>query len=102
MHRPFTRRNPAAQARRTVVLRPHTPFTCCIPGPHASRTNVNISAGCWGTNGIPSVEEARANPKGNCDQSAHLSLLGHSEKENAKLAAIGEASMLHRGSLSIQ
>jgi hypothetical protein len=67
MHRPFTRRSPAAQARRTAVLRRHTPFTRCIPGPHASRTNVNISsgcaAGCCGCNGIPSLEEAKAKAK---------------------------------------
>src|SRR5262249_15055742 len=35
----------------------------CIPGPHASRTNVNISAGCWGRHGIPSVGEPRAKAK---------------------------------------
>jgi hypothetical protein len=60
-----------AQRRGTSAahggLRRHTPFTRCIPGPHASRTNVNISsgwaAGCCGCNGIPSLEEAKAKAK---------------------------------------
>jgi hypothetical protein len=58
---PLTRRKPAAQACRTVVLRLHTPLTRCIPGPHASRTSVTMSSSCscWtGATGMACVEEA--------------------------------------------
>ena len=62
--RPLTRRKPAAQACRTVVLRLHTPLTRCIPGPHASRTGVTMSSGCWtGATGMACVEEARPKRK---------------------------------------
>jgi len=55
--RPLTRRMPAAQAARTVVLRLHTPLTRCIPGPHASRTGVIMSSSCWmGATGMACVD----------------------------------------------
>ena len=62
--RPLTRRMPAAQAARTVVLRLHTPLTRCIPGPHASRTGVTMSSSCgMDATGMACVDEARPKMK---------------------------------------
>jgi hypothetical protein len=64
MQRPLTRRKPAAQACRTVVLRLHTPLTRCIPGPHASRTGMTMSSSCWmDPTGMACVDEARPKMK---------------------------------------
>src|SRR5689334_21768476 len=83
MQRPLTRREPAAQACRTVVLRLHTPLTRCIPGPHASRTGMTMSSSCWmDATGMACVDEARPQDEKNRDEYSHRlaprSMLGQS------------------------
>lgn len=63
MHRPPTRRIPAAHPRkwRTAVLRTQRPATRCEPAPHASRTvRTTPSGGCRDVSGMACTDEARA------------------------------------------
>src|SRR5215813_7583602 len=87
--RPLTRRKPAAQACRTVVLRLHTPLTRCIPGPHASRTGVTMSSSCWmDATGMACVDEAR--PKRRTMGTSFLILLLPSKRVGAFLVTISD------------
>jgi hypothetical protein len=41
-----------------------TPFTLCIPAPHASRTVMTMSSCCWrGASGIACANDANVNAK---------------------------------------